>query len=99
MKFSEWLKSKLTGGVTGEIFAQSCPEHEVEGHKCLIMSRASVYHYLEGRRRPNLVALQKIAAKLGIEVSTIMTEVSDLSLERVVVTPGFTFTKNGEMLP
>jgi len=79
--FNVWLKSKLTAGLTGEAFAAICPEHELDGHKCLIMSRASVYHFLEGRRRPNMQSLQKIAAKLDVLISTILIEVSDISIQ------------------
>lgn len=82
--FNVWLKSKLTAGLTGEIFAASCPQHETEGHTCLIMSRATVYSYLNTNpkvyRRPGTANLQKIAAKLNVDVSNILLEVSDLSV-------------------
>lgn len=82
--FNVWLKSKLTAGLTGEAFAAICPDHGTEGHNCLIISRATMYSYLNTNpkvyRRPGTANLQKIAAKLNVDVSNILIEVSDLSI-------------------
>jgi protein-disulfide isomerase-like protein with CxxC motif len=68
--FSEWLKSKLEKPYqTGADFAISAK-----------ISRASAYHYLEGRRVPNTVAaLEKIAAALGMTTGDVAAEVSNLT--------------------